>query len=284
MSALWQILEHTIESGQEARKIDLKQSLDVSSRRGRANFAKDVAAMANTGGGRGYLVIGVVDAKHRTSSDSRDYIVGFRPDDAEAFGQQMVQALEVHCSPVPEVVYSEMVHPSTGRPLGVITVARGFERPYRANGEVYVRRGSHTASVDESQVSGGPRRVLVSFCRPMDSTQLEQLSGLLGEEIDEFINVAYSLANDKPYLAQVRAMIDQVGFTPDEWQSLPLVVNVHPLAPAAAAVLSWLHGLRGHFPDVVRLAQNEHTGNFEVVEVLRLQSVRNETRDWISQL
>ena len=55
-------------------------------------------------------------------------------------------------------------------------------------------------------------------------------------------------------------------------------------ASGAAAVLAWLHGLRGYFPDVVRMMRDEQTGHFEVVEVLKLQSVRNEIRDWTVQL
>jgi hypothetical protein len=75
-------------------------------------------------------------------------------------------------------------------------------------------------------------------------------------------------------------MIDKVGLTPAEWQSLPLLINIHPFAPAASAVLAWLHGLCGHFPQVLRMARNPETGCFEVVEVLELQSVRNQVRDW----
>ena len=284
MSRLWRILEHCIDSGQEARKVDLKQTLDISSPERRAEFAKDVAAMANTSGGPGYLVIGVVDRKHRRSDDPAEYVLGLCPDNPEVFEQRMVQALQNNCSPAPEARYAEIYHPTTGGAIGVIVIPRGFNRPYAVNGEVFIRHGSHTHQAKPDEVKQLPRRILVNFARPMDSAQIKQLEHLLGAEIDETINVPGRLQDHEPYLPQVRAMINAVGLTPEEWQCLPLVVNIHPFAPAATAVLAWLHGLRGFFPDVVRVARSEQSGSFEVVEVLTLQSVRNEIRDWAVQL
>ena len=280
MSRLWEKLRYCVESGQEARKVDLKQTLDLSSKAGRAEFAKDVAAMANTGGGPGYLVIGVMDRRHRSSDDPADYVVGFCPDDPEIFEQRMVQALQHFCVPVPEVRYEELEHPTTGRRIGVVVIPRGFDRPYIVAGEIFIRRGTHTDRALPDEVKRADRRILINFARSMDSLQVEQLERLLGAEIDEVIEVPGQLQDDQPYLPQVREMINAVGLTPEEWQSLPLVVNIHPFAPAAAAVLAWLHGLRGYFPEVVRMARNEQTGRFEVVEILRLQSVRNEIREW----
>jgi hypothetical protein len=283
VSRLWEILKHYIESGQEARKVDLKQTLDLSSPSRRAEFAKDVAAMANTSGGPGYLVVGVVDRKHRRSDNPSEYVIGFCPDNPDVFEQRRVQALQHCCDPVPEARYEELCHPTTGRYIGVVIIPRGFNRPYTVDGEVFVRRESHTHRAKPDEVKRVPRRILINFARPMDSAQTEQLERLLEAEIDETINVPGQLQDDQPYLPQVRAMINAVGLTPAEWQSLPLVVNIHPFAPAATAVLAWLHGLRGYFPDIVRIARNEQTGCFEVVEVMRLQSVRNETREWAVQ-
>lgn len=283
MSRLWEKLAHYIESGQEARKVDLKQTLDLSSRQGRAKFAKDVAAMANTSDGPGYLIIGVMDRGHRLNDDPANYVIGFCPDDPETFEQRMVQALKHFCNPVPEVRYEELLHPATGRCLGVVVIPRGFDRPYVVAGETYIRRGTHTDQARPDEVKKADRRILINFARPIDMQQKEQLEHFLGAEIDETIEVSGQLQDDQPYLPQVRKMINAAGLTPEEWQSLPLVINIHPFAPAAAAVLAWLHGLRGYFPEVVRMARNEQTGHFEVVEVLRLQSVRNEIREWAVQ-
>lgn len=124
---------------------------------------------------------------------------------------------------------------------------------------------------------------MINFGREVDGPQIEQLRNLLGAEIDEVINIPSGLRDDQSYLPQVRAMIDAVRLTPSEWQSLPLVVNIHPFAPAAAAILAWIHGLRGFFPEIVRMSRNEKNDRFEAVEILQIQSVRNEIRDWIVQ-
>jgi len=280
---LWERIKYCVESGQEARKIDLKQMLSLSSRVERAEFARDVTAMANTGGGPGYLVIGVVDRKHRRSDDPADYVVGFEPDDPEVFEQRMVQALQVFCAPTPEVTFETFRHPGTGRPIGVVVIPRSYRRPYVTSDTIFIRRGTHTARAEADEVRQVDRRILINFARAMDVSQTQQLEHLLGVEIDETIEVSGQLQDDQSYLPQIRAMIDAAGLTPEEWQSLPLVVNVHPFAPAATAVLAWLHGLRGYFPDVVRMARSEQTGRFEVFEVLKLQSIRNEIREWAVQ-
>ncbi|MCB0259206.1 MAG: putative DNA binding domain-containing protein [Calditrichaeota bacterium] len=277
---LWEILKYYIETGQEARKVDLKQTLDLSSKKKRTEFAKDIAAMANTGGGSGYLIIGVLDQKHREGKDLLDdYVVGYTPDKLEVFEQQIVQALENNCSPVPEVHYEEINHPNIHHKIGVIVIPRSFSRPYIVNGEIYIRRGTHTFRTSEDEVKQVNPRILINFAREVDELQIEQLRKLLQADIDEIINVPSKLFDNQPYLPQVRAMIDAVVLTPPEWQSLPLVVNIHPFAPAAAAVLAWIHGLRGFFPEIVRMARNEQNNRFEVVEVLLIQSVRNETRN-----
>lgn len=278
---LWDILKHYIETGQEVRKVDLKQTLDLSSKKKRTELAKDIAAMANTGGGSGYLIIGVLDQKHRKGNGLLDdYVVGFTPDKIDVFEQQIVQALEYNCNPVPEVRYEEINHPVTPKKIGVIVIPRSFKRPYIVNGDIFIRRGTHTFRASEDEIKSVDRRILINFAREVDELQIEQLRKLLQAEIDEIINVPSQLFDKHPYLPQVRAMINAVGLTPSEWQSLPLVVNIHPFAPAAAAVLAWIHGLRGFFPEIVRMACNEQNNRFEVVEILPIQSVRNETRNW----
>jgi hypothetical protein len=233
--------------------------------------------MANTGGGPGYLILGVLDRKDRKSNDPAEYVVGFSPADIDVWRQQVVQALMYFCQPVPEVHYEELVHPTVQRRVGVIVVPRCFDRPYKIGDDIFIRRGTHTDKATPTEV--GPNvRILLNFGHPLDETQVEQAKRIIGASIDEIIDVPGQLVDNQPYLPQVERLIQQVGFTPEEWQSLPLVVNVHPFAPAASAVLAWLHGLRGYFPDILRMARNEQTGHFDVVEVLPLQSIRNQIR------
>ena len=274
---LWETLAPFVERGQETRKVDFKRQLDLSTPRARVEFAKDVTAMANTGGGPGYLVIGVLDHKGRVGENPADYVMGFRPDNMEAWQQQMVQALTVHCKPVPEVLYEAMIHPDVRLPIGVVVVPRCFNRPYKVGDNIFIRRGSHTDNASPDEV-GSNVRILLNFGRPLDEAQLEQVKRIIGASLDEVIDIPGQLMDDHPYLPQIEQLVRQVGFTPEEWQSLPLVVNMHPFGPAASAVLAWLHGLRGYFPDIVRMVRNEQTGHFDVAEILPLQSIRNQIR------
>jgi hypothetical protein len=283
MGRLWEVLKSYIETGNETRKVDLKQSLDLSKPTGRTEFAKDVTAMANTGCGAGYLIIGVKDQRKRTVDDPADYIVGFAPDNFHVFEQRMAQALSNSCNPVPEVRYEEITHPTTSRRIGVIVIPRSFNRPYKADGRVFIRRGTHTARTTEEEVKQTDRRILINFARPVEDYQIAKLEELLRAKVDEVIDVLGVLDDKQPVLPQVRRMFDLIGLTPSEWQSLPIVINIHPLAPAASVVLAWIHGLRGFFPEVVRMARDEQNSRFEVVELLQLQSVRNEIRDWAGQ-
>lgn len=149
MNYLWEVLKHYIETGHEARKVDLKQTLDLSLPRSRTEFAKDVVAMANTDGGNGYLIIGVLDNKHRKSEDPSTYVVGFTPSSPHVFEQQIVQTLHNNCCPVPEVHYEEIKYPVISRKIGVIVIPRSFSRPYFANEKIFIRRGTHTYRASE---------------------------------------------------------------------------------------------------------------------------------------
>jgi hypothetical protein len=78
----------------------------------------------------------------------------------------------------------------------------------------------------------------------------------------------------------VRQVVDAVGLTPEEWQTLPLVVNLPSLNVIAALVIAELHGRCGYFPAVLRLKPVPQTTppRFAVAEIVNLQTVRDEAR------
>jgi len=291
---IWRVIAPFVNSGQEGRKVDLKQTLQLQTKPQRAEFAKDVMAMANTAGGPGYIIVGVLDARYRTSSEPADYIVGFDLGDPDAFQQLMVQALEYYSTPVPEVEFHRIIHPDIGRPLGVIRIPRAFARPYRVRvaGEglrkdaIFIRRGPETseATFEEIQrlIEGTQKgvRILVNFSgREITEDQRRQVEKLTGNVVDEVIEVMAGLDMNSSFEPQIEAMVWAAGLTRPEWESLPLVVNVHGLAPATALLLARLHGLCGGFPDVLRMRENPPGSRvWEVFEILPLQQVRN--RAW----
>ena len=47
--------------GEEGPKLDFKERIDIATESGKKELSKDIIAMANSQGGRGYLIIGVQD-------------------------------------------------------------------------------------------------------------------------------------------------------------------------------------------------------------------------------
>lgn len=130
----------------EGRKIDFKRELDLDTRRGKAELIKDIVAIANSGLEEGYLIIGVDDSKQ---------IVGVAFLDEERI-QQIADAyikppVRLSCELVPLLAAGFLS-------VGVITISTA-DRPHRVakaiaridQGEVFVRRGSTTASASTEE-------------------------------------------------------------------------------------------------------------------------------------
>jgi len=297
MSTLWSRIEYTVETGNERAKFDLKRTLDLSDKAKRAHFAKDVLAMANTRGGPGYIIVGVLDNKDRQENSS-DYVVGFSAGDTDALERLVMQTLDHYCSkPIPDVHYEELVHPQTKKSIGIVVIDRAYNRPYVPirNGdklkidEVYLRRGAETFTAEPSEIEVMQKstqagyRVLVNFGREISDLQIQQVENLTQARVDEIISVAdYRLDDNQPYEAQLIEVVKSIGLTASEWEKLPILINVHPLSPAGAGILAQIHGLRGNFPGILRMQGND-AGEFNVVEILQLQRLRNQTRHWGAQ-
>ena len=148
-----------IEAGDETPKVELKRSLwNLSTGKGKAEFVKDVTALANTSGGDGYLVIGVLDKKERQDLPVEDpfaFVCGVSHRSHEQIGvleRQMNQALETYSDPPPSVGYAQ--HLQSGRWIGVVTVPCSSRRPHviiRGGEEIkpqdiWVRRGEFDAA------------------------------------------------------------------------------------------------------------------------------------------
>ncbi len=83
-----------------------------------------------------------------------------------------------------------------------------------------------------------------------------------------------------PFAEQMQVLLEAAGVTTQEWQTLPLIVILPSLNVIAALLLAELHGRMGYFPAVVRLRPLAGTTppQFEVAEILNLQSVRDSAR------
>src|SRR3990172_231034 len=130
MDKLWSLLGSYVDAGQETRKVDLKQTIDTTAKKASPEFAKDVSAIANTIGGTGYLIVGVMDSKARKSNAPDEYVTGWNVTDTDGFSRWANQALSNYCNPIPRIEIKEMEHPINKKKMGVIVVPRSFDCPH----------------------------------------------------------------------------------------------------------------------------------------------------------
>lgn len=122
--------------------------------------------------------------------------------------------------------------------------------------------------------------ILVNFSHPFTDEQTDGVRRLVGADIDRVLSVPVQFDPAPSFVEQARALVDSVGLSTVEWQTLPMVVNPPALAVIALLVVAELHGRMGYFPPVVRLrpVADALPPRFEVAEILNLQAVREAAR------
>ncbi|HEY8892018.1 MAG TPA: RNA-binding domain-containing protein [Clostridium sp.] len=126
----------------EGTKLDYKLKIDILMESGKKELAKDVCAIANSRGGRGYIIIGV--------EDKTKIIIGIN--DYEFKEEQIQQIISSRCEPPIPVSIEFVVHQSKN--LAIITIYDGGQKPYqlRENGAFYIRRGSTTDTMRKEEL------------------------------------------------------------------------------------------------------------------------------------
>ncbi len=122
--------------------------------------------------------------------------------------------------------------------------------------------------------------VVLNFAHPLTPEQIRQIEALTGQPVEQVIAVDAQVDLLQPLAPQVAAMADRVGFSPEEWQTRPILVVLPALSSSAGVLLAELHGRMGYFPPIVRLrqAQGVVPPRFEVAEIISLQDVRAAAR------
>lgn len=121
---------------------------------------------------------------------------------------------------------------------------------------------------------------LINFSHPITDSQLESLARIVGRPVDRVIEIKTHLDHQQSFHNQVSLLVDQVGLSATEWQTIPLMLMVPSLATVAVLVLAELHGRMGYFPPVVRLrpVPDAMPPVFEPAEVMNLQEIRSRAR------
>ncbi len=122
--------------------------------------------------------------------------------------------------------------------------------------------------------------LILNFSHPLTDAQLAQVTALADEPIIQTRDILTQLDPAQPFTQQVIALVESVGLTPPEWQTLPLLINPPSLNIIAVTLLAELHGRMGYFPAVLRLrpVAGSTPLRFEVAEIINLQAVRDVAR------
>jgi len=121
---------------------------------------------------------------------------------------------------------------------------------------------------------------ILNFAHPLTDEQIREIQILVGVEITEVLETPSQIDTETPLAPQIEKMLDEIGFTAQEWQTGTLLINLPSLNYSAATVLAQLHGRMGYFPPVLRLRPltGEIPHRYVVTEILNLQAVREEAR------
>src|SRR5713101_9318983 len=121
--------------------------------------------------------------------------------------------------------------------------------------------------------------LILNFTHPLTDQQQTQIEALAHTSIEEVRTIPVQIDQAKPLEPQITAIVDAVGLSSEEWQTLPLLINPPGYAPAAFVLLAELHGRIGHFPSLIRLRPKPGpVTTYEVAELLNLQNIREGAR------
>lgn len=126
----------------EGLKLDFKQKIELITESGKKELARDICAIANSKGGRGYIIIGIEDKTKK--------IIGISTEDITE--EQIQQIVSSRCDPpIPISLEFEKIQ---GKTIGIISIYDGHQKPYqlRDNGVFYIRRGSTTDAMRKQEL------------------------------------------------------------------------------------------------------------------------------------
>ncbi|GAC1690896.1 MAG: CRISPR-associated protein Csx15 [Ktedonobacteraceae bacterium] len=123
--------------------------------------------------------------------------------------------------------------------------------------------------------------LILNFTHPLTSEHKGQIELLADIPIDDIYTIPVQINQSEPLEPQIRAIVDAVHLTSEEWQTRSLLINPPGYAPAAFVLLAELHGRIGHFPTLIRLRPKAGPmTSYEVAELLNLQTIRETARTY----
>ncbi|KRQ87953.1 Divergent AAA domain protein [Caloramator mitchellensis] len=130
-------------SKDESSKLDFKEKINIETESSKKELAKDICAIANSKGGRGYLIFGIEDKTKK--------IIGINKDD---FIEEKIQQI-VSTRIDPPIPISVETHTIDNKTIGLIVIYNTEQKPYqiRETGAFYIRRGSTTDFMRKDEIA-----------------------------------------------------------------------------------------------------------------------------------
>ena len=123
--------------------------------------------------------------------------------------------------------------------------------------------------------------IILNFTHPLTFEHITQIESLAHMSINDIKTFPVQIDQSKPLETQIRAIVESVELTSEEWQTRSLLINPPGYAPAAFVLLAELQGRMGHFPTIIRLRPKAGpVTSFEVAELLNLQTMRENARTY----
>ncbi len=122
--------------------------------------------------------------------------------------------------------------------------------------------------------------LILNFSHPLTPDHKVAIEVITQRPIERLIEQMAQFEVTQPFAPQVSALLDQVGFSPTEWQQTPFLLVLPALNFGAVTMLAELHGRCGFFPPVIRLSpvKGSTPPRFEVAEIINLNEVRETAR------
>jgi len=123
--------------------------------------------------------------------------------------------------------------------------------------------------------------IVINFSHPVTSEQKVKIETFTEQSIKEILTVPSQFSQEQPFPSQIRALVDSIGLSSDEWQTLPILINPPSYNFAALSLMAELHGRMGYFPAIIRIRPIPESTppRYEVAEIINLQSVREQARE-----
>ncbi len=127
----------------EGPKLDFKQTLSLTFDNDKKELARDVSAIANSRGGRGYIIFGISDKeKNIIGIESRNYTE-----------EQIQQIIAQRCEPPVNIKFE--IEEIEGKSIGILTIYKIQQKPHqiRQTGGFFIRRGSTTDMARRDEIA-----------------------------------------------------------------------------------------------------------------------------------